>query len=1721
MSFAGAILQPAFTLAAAPRFESFTRASAGGGVSSLQVDVPAGTGEGDFLLAVFSVHDGVSFVIPSGWTLLDQGRSPSDASTLAVFYKVASVSELSPVTFSWNSSEQVVATMLRYSGVDGASPVNSSDVNSGTGITADAPSITTTVEDTTLIRILGAADDDLSSSPFPDGHFGRFFHESNPASAFSTGCAIAESIQRTAGATGVATFNFESPEEWRSMTIALAPKSSSAPGEIEGLVFRDNNGNGVPEAGEAGVEGLTVTAWGAGNTMVTTATTLPDGRYTLTGLTNSSIFRIELTGLPAHLLPGPAGNTGTTFRAVPAVGVDFAVLNPAEFTGSSTSPTLITSQFVEGVQSTTTDALISFPYDAGAANARQPDVDTPLPSNEAASSEIGSTFGLAWQRSSASLFAAAYLKRHAGFGPTNSTGTIYRIDRSGGSNSISTFVDINTLFGTNVAGDNPHPTGVTDFDIDPTSWDEVGKVGFGDLEISEDERTLWAINLADKQLYEIPLGTDPANPGPPATSGDVNRWPVDATPATSLEDLAGLPVTNAGDNRPFGLAVRDGLVYVGIVHTAQTSGLSADLAAFVYSFDPGTQAFTKVLEFDLDYPRGNAIRQTALTLAAAEWNPWTDDFNDGIGPIFEVADFFTPSFEGEYAYPQPMLSDIEFDNGDMIIGLRDRWGDQVGFKKPWPDGSGLGGFFDHRPIGDTAGDILRASPNGSGWALEGNTQSTPPGVFGPTTGTANGEGPEDGGASSGEFYYMDSYPVTSSNPTNDEVSMGGLVQVPGTDDVVSTVYNPVDDGASFYEGGIMWMGNGTGVRSRAYLAYSTTAAGTDLFFGQSNGLGDIEALLPPAPIELGNRVWNDLNVNGIQDPGETGINGVIVELVDVDGGSTVVGNASTTVNGNFYFGGINDLNMTSGSVLTGRSYRLRILLSDPSLAGLGVADPNLGGNDRSDSDGTVDGGYSVINVTTGDAGANNHTLDFGFKSLVGPGSISGTVTEDIDNDDAGDRSLAGMVITLLDSGGAVIDGDPGAAGIQPITATTAVDGSYVISAVPPGDYRVQRSDAGGYQGVASSDGGDVDVVGDISVVSVLSGTQTSGVDFVAERRPFGRLYDSSTGEILSGGSVSLLQTSGTPTTFTIGRNGSDGRVAFVVDGPGTFEVQITPPPGYALDNSRPVAGASLDPSGMPDPVVLGAAESGINPGFLTNPTAGSNPFYLVFELEPLSDPVVISNNFPLRRPHATSFPQFVFDNGLTGPDANPLPDFSGVGGNPDRDRKSNLEEFALAGDVETGLETCSFSVLENAGTGEIDLSFSRPVGVGDVNYTVESIGDLRNSPGGWTSHGFVATTVVDNLNGTETLTFADIEQHTGLTGGLGFVRLQLELDTNGDGSANVSTHTDARGWSRIAVESGHIESCSDPFPLEPLFSGRVDATVVGSMVLVDDSLAVGEDLGAALRATGDEYFLEVVGPAGSAFAGRRLDIDEAASTATQIVIDISGAFNTGAHVGLPADAEILVIPHETLDSVTPPQEFETSGFVLPFENGDLLHHYDNSTGMWNTFVLFGFGTRQWGDQSASNFVNVGPTTIVAPSKGFMIEPQNGAIDFVQTGLVRDWSFEHPVGAGWNIVGNPFPLRQSFEGRNMTVNPFTGSHAQSLSDQALFWRGDAVPGARGYGGYFLLSVVYNLATFEFWTSMANADFVDADASLVFEPSRAAFYFLQSPISTMEMPPDWTP
>ncbi|MEM6797450.1 MAG: SdrD B-like domain-containing protein, partial [Acidobacteriota bacterium] len=384
----------------------------------------------------------------------------------------------------------------------------------------------------------------------------------------------------------------------------LASAGSAAASTVSGTVFRDLDGDGVQDGGEPGIAGIAVESFDASSSLGT-ASTAADGSYTVAGGLPGEEIRIELVA-PASLdflRPGidGAGTSPTlSFRTMPASGagldLDVAFANPGQH--CQADPDLVINCFIRGDQSGTGDTLVSIPYTASN--------NTPAPGDEALENQIGTTWGMAYQRSSDSLFLSAFQKRHSGYedGSADGTGTIYRVidPTDGTTGGVSTFLNLNTLFGSQVAGANPHPTGA-DFSVDAASYDAAGKLSFGDLDISEDETTLYVVNLADRRLYAIPLGDDPSAPVAPATSAEVSRF--DLFDLADCDGDGSNDLASDVDLRPFAVKVHDGQVYVGGVCSGESTQDNADLRALVWAFDPDAGTFTEVLDFGpLTYDRG-------------------------------------------------------------------------------------------------------------------------------------------------------------------------------------------------------------------------------------------------------------------------------------------------------------------------------------------------------------------------------------------------------------------------------------------------------------------------------------------------------------------------------------------------------------------------------------------------------------------------------------------------------------------------------------------------------------------------------------------------------------------------------------------------------------------------------------------------------------------------------------------------------------------------------------------------------------------------------------------------------------------------------------------------------------------------------------------------------------------------------------------------------------
>ena len=182
---------------------------------------------------------------------------------------------------------------------------------------------------------------------------------------------------------------------------------------------------------------------------------------------------------------------------------------------------------------------------------------------------------------------------------------------------------------------------------------------------------------------------------------------------------------------------------------------------------------------------------------------------------------------------------------------------------------------------------------------------------------------------------------------------------------------------------------------------------------------------------LGDFVFNDADGDGVQDAGESGVEGMLVKLQNPDGSAVVDGNGdpittTTDTNGAYAFNG-----------LTPGEYKVMFVAPD----GFSFTTANAGGDDAVDSD--ADPANGMTQTVTLTSGEFNGTLDAGLVQLAQLGDF---VFEDLDADgiqDANEAGIAGATVNLLQAGQVIA------------TATTDADGKYHFNDLQPGDYQVE------------------------------------------------------------------------------------------------------------------------------------------------------------------------------------------------------------------------------------------------------------------------------------------------------------------------------------------------------------------------------------------------------------------------------------------------------------------------------------------------------------------------------------------------------------------------------------------------------------------------------------------------------------------------------------------
>jgi hypothetical protein len=1027
----------------------------------------------------------------------------------------------------------------------------------------------------------------------------------------------------------------------------------STKAQISGTVFKDFNNNGLFDNTatsfpfEKGAANVVVNAYNSANVLFT-ATTSPTGTYTIAAPAGS--YRIEFV-TPSGLQNGvgsnaavASSNTDIQFITAPAATVNYGLAS-GEWYVTNNNPFIATNVISSGDPngggtSGTRDNLFVLPYSLPATGTLG--AFDPAQAQREVHSTLGSVFGLAYQKSTNTLLNSAYYKRHAAFGP-NGIDAIYKTQVTAGNPAVpSLLVKVSTI-GINVGADtrsttvgdpNYIPPASNGVSQDQAAFANIAKIGIGDIDLSEDGKSLFLVNLFENKLHRINVGA------PLKTSfvtGDVTTWVIPNP--TGIGSLTW---------HPFGLKTAYGKVYVGgVMVKEQTTNhnLATDTVGqrgVVYEFDPTTGSFTEVLRFPLTYRRGFSNGDLRFPTRNNYWCAWQNN-GDGTaaGPLqagYNVAG--NGAFTGGIYYPQPILADIEFtDDNQMLIGMRDRFGDQMGYQQPdingFPSAAEFGtpsGVIKFRGL--NSGDNLVAGKNltGAGWTIENRGQVN---NYGVTTGTLDGIYPvgtqtilndptggtvtswsaggglgvgapygigsivvpaNPGTVTSGAFgpgsgfgvttytpaagpapgnnqggYYLNNHNFSNNAANSGEDGLGNAVTLNGSGAGITAHFNKGDGSMALVHGSNEYIFTLMDPANTAFtsglermvintnganaingnmvqrLELTAAVANDPSNMGKANAMGDIEVLTPYQPIEVGNRIWNDTNGDGLQGAGELGINGVAVELVSpgIDG---IFGNADDVIvattttatiagqQGSYFFNTLitedtrkataNLPGVPALNILPGFNYQVRVANAvgaskQAALAGYQPTSSNASSNslDRIDNDGIISGNNAIATFNTND---NNHSFDFGFKQLASLGNKvwldegAGGGTRNNGVQDGTEPGVAGVPVNLYQNGP---DGLPNTAddvlvastitdafgiynfeNLQPTDQTTPLSinqTSYFIRVTTPANYSIttqtNTTDDNNTTG-ASTTGSDVNVLGQSYGINLSAGENNPNID---------------------------------------------------------------------------------------------------------------------------------------------------------------------------------------------------------------------------------------------------------------------------------------------------------------------------------------------------------------------------------------------------------------------------------------------------------------------------------------------------------------------------------------------------------------------------------------------------------------------------------------------------
>lgn len=420
--------------------------------------------------------------------------------------------------------------------------------------------------------------------------------------------------------------------------------------------------------------------------------------------------------------------------------------------------------------------------------------------------------------------------------------------------------------------------------------------------------------------------------------------------------------------------------------------------------------------------------------------------------------------------------------------------------------------------------------------------------------------------------------------------------------------------------------------------YLYTDGGLDFFADDvcvTRSGGPTPTLTPgPESVKIGDRVWADLNRNGIQDEGGPGIEGIVVDLFEGCTNTVVAATRTTTNSGQYVF-----TNLAPGQ------YRIRVTAP----TGFVFTEKGVGG-DTGNSDVFGNGISDCLTLTPGE---ENFDVDAGLYDPTQPiptptptatpigGYIGDRVWEDQNRNgaqDTGEPSLEGVTVELLAT-------CAGTTVLQ--TQQTTNSGQYLFRDLQPGQYLVRVTAPSGLvfspQNAIADDGGDSDVDSngitpcisldpyeeDASVDIGLYDPQGTIPDPTATPTPAGALlgdrvwndFDSNgaqnAGEPGVPGVTVELLTCSSDTALQADITDNRGEYSFAPLAAGDYRIRITAPSGFVFSPQNAIgddfADSDVNSSGVSACITLPAntevtsIDAGIKDPLAPTPTVTNTP----------------------------------------------------------------------------------------------------------------------------------------------------------------------------------------------------------------------------------------------------------------------------------------------------------------------------------------------------------------------------------------------------------------------------------------------------------------------------------------------------------------------------------